>query len=409
MIRQTVFFILIIMFFSAAAAQKNSSYSINWKLAAVLPPLPGQSKSLGFAGAINGVDKDAFIIAGGANFPNGMPWDGGKKYYSDEIWVLQKSGEKYFWNKKVKDILPEPIAYCGNTSTDTGVVYVGGENKNGISNKSFLLNWDATKNKIIIKPLPDLPVALTNVAVTHIENIVYAAGGDEMKNSSASFFSINLNDPNPQWKRLPDLPVALANATAIAQSGNDGKEIFIIGGRTKTASGISDLHNTIFIFDPVKQSWKKGADIFDGKNTTNLSAASGVALGANEILMLGGDNGKVFHQIETYISEIEQAKTSEQKEKLTKEKNSLSIHHKGFDKSLLVYNTISDAWTKIGELTFPAQVTTTAVKWGNDIVVSNGEIKPGVRTPNVVIGLEIIGHKSTKHKGAQRKRSNLRN
>ena len=109
-------------------------------------------------------------------------------------------------------------------------------------------------------------------------------------------------------------------------------------------------------------------------------------MGKNEILITGGDNGKVFHRIETYISQIAQAKTAQEKEKLTAEKNTLSIHHKGFDKSLLLYNTISNAWTKIGEYPFAAQVTTAAVMWGNDIVISNGEIKPGVRTPDVVVG-----------------------
>ena len=374
------------------SAQKKYSPVIRWKLAAVLPPARDQSKSLGFAGAINGVNNNVLIVAGGANFPNGMPWEGGGKYYSNEIFVLQKIGNKYSWNKKVKSILPEPIAYCGNTSTDAGIVWVGGENENGISNKCFLLNWNAERNEIDVKPLPDLPFRLTNVAVTHIDNVVYAAGGDEVKNSSGSFFSIDLSDQNPQWKTLPSLPIALANATAIAQSANNKNEIFIIGGRSKTSSGISDLHNTTFIFDPLKQSWKKGADISDGKNTTNLSAASGVAFDKNGILITSGDNGKVFHKIETYISQIALTKNQQEKEELTKEKNNLSIHHKGFDKSLLLYNTISNAWTKIGELPFPAQVTTNAVLWGNNIVISNGEIKPGVRTPNVMIG-EVVGGK----------------
>ena len=53
---------------------------------------------------------------------------------------------------------------------------------------------------------------------------------------------------------------------------------------------------------------------------------------------------------------------------------------------MLLYNTKEGKWSKTGEYPYPAQVTTTAVKWGNDIVVSNGEIKPGVRTPDVMIG-----------------------
>ena len=317
-----------------------------------------------------------------------MPWEGGKKYYSNEIHVLQNQGGKFIWNKKVKSTLPEPIAYCGNTSSPAGVVYVGGENENGISNKCYLLNWNRKKTCIDIKQLPDLPLALTNVTVTNIDNVVYAAGGDQAKNSSNNFYCIDLNNSNLQWKILPGLPIALANATAISQSSNNGKEIFIIGGRTKTATGISALHNTTFAFDPVKQAWRKCADISNGKETTNLSASSGVALGKNEILITGGDNGKVFHQIEMYNLKITQANSSEEKAKLTGERNNLNIHHKGFDRRLLLYNTIRNAWTKIGELPFPAHVTTTDVKWKNKIVISNGEVKPGVRTPVVMAGEE---------------------
>jgi N-acetylneuraminate epimerase len=37
-------------------------------------------------------------------------------------------------------------------------------------------------------------------------------------------------------------------------------------------------------------------------------------------------------------------------------------------------------------LPFPAHVTTADVKWEGNIIVSNGEIKPGVRTPDVMMG-----------------------
>ena len=371
---------------STAQVKKKGEVSIKWKIAAEVPASNGQSKSLGFAGPINGVNNNVLVVAGGANFPDGLPWEGGKKYYSNEIFILQKAGKKFVWNKKVKNTLPEPIAYCGNTSTDLGIVYVGGENENGISDKAFIVNWNTAKNEIDTRPLPNLPVALSNIALTHIGNIVYAAGGDEEKQSSNSFFALDLNKKNQQWETLPHLPIALANATLTAQLGSDGENIYLIGGRSKTTSGTSTLHNTTFAYDATEKAWKKCADISDGKNTTNLSAAAGVAIDKNYILMVGGDNGRTFHKIETYISQIAKSNSPEEKEKLTKEKNALSIHHNGFYKGLLLYDTKRNKWTNIGDYPFPAQVTTTAVKWGNDIVISNGEIKPGVRTANVVIG-----------------------
>lgn len=386
MIRSVAFLLLIPILMTFDSCGQKPAIALSWKKIAVVPSPDEIHKSVGLAGAINGVNNDVLIVAGGSNFPDKLPWEGGKKSYYDNIFVLEKKGNKYEWNKKVKSVLPDPIAYCGNTSTPSGIVYVGGENEKGISNKCFLLKWDEEKNAIDVNPLPDLPLALTNVAVTNIENVIYAAGGDEIKSSSNRFYSLDLENKNSNWVGLPNLPIALANATAIAQNSKSGKEIFIIGGRSKNASGIGDLHNTTYAFDLQKGQWKKCADISDGIHTTNLSAASGVALGENGILITGGDNGKTFHLIETLIAKIAAAKNPEEKQKLTQEKNNLNIYHNGFDKSLWLYDTNDDVWTKIGELPFAAHVTTTDVKWGKKIIISNGEIKPGVRTPDVMMG-----------------------
>lgn len=355
--------------------------SISWKMAAQLPGA-NDKISIGVAGPVNGVSNHALLVAGGANFPNGMPWEGGKKFFSDEIHILEKKGDEFVWNKNVKDSLLEPIAYCGTASTKEGIVCVGGENEKGISKEVFLLNWDSLNNKVIIKSLPGLPLALTNVAVTHIGNVVYAAGGDERNCSSDRFLSLDLNDENSQWKSLTDLPLAVANASLIAQ----GNKLYLIGGRSKTSSGISELHHTTFVYDIDKRTWNKLANICDGKNTTNLSAAGAIAIGKNYILMIGGDDGETFHKIETYISQIAKANSPEEKAKLTEEKNALVIDHNGFSKKLLLYHIALDWWTNMGNYPYPAQVTTNAVMWGDDIVVSNGEIKPGVRTPDIIIG-----------------------
>lgn len=366
-------------------SQKKDITNVEWKIAAQLQNADG-TLSLGFAGPINGVSNDVLIVSGGANFQDKMPWEGGKKHYSDEIHVLQKQNGSFIWNKQLSNILPEPIAYCGNTSTDLGIVYVGGENEKGLSQKSFILNYRTDKNEVEVQSLPDFPMAITNIALTHIDNVVYAIGGDEAKNSSNLFFSLDLNDKSKSWKELPKLPLALANAVATVQKGKDGLNIYVIGGRTKTASGISDLHNTTFAFDVKKQTWKKCAFISDGENTTNFSAGAGVAIGKNSILIVGGDNGLVFHKIETYLSQIAQAKSSEEKERLITEKNILNTTHSGFYKGMLLYNTLTDKWVKIGELPFLAQVTTTATMWDGAVILSNGEIKPGIRTPNIMLG-----------------------
>ncbi|UFH45691.1 galactose oxidase [Flavobacterium galactosidilyticum] len=378
-------FISLIMATTDAFSQKKEVNHVDWTTAAQLQNSDG-SLSIGYAGPINGISNEVLIVSGGANFPDKMPWEGGKKSYSKTIHVLEKCKDQYTWNNEVKSVLPEAIAYCGSTSTDLGVVYVGGENENGLSNKSYLLKWNAAKKEVEAKVLPDFPFAIANISLTHIGKTVYAVGGDEAAKSSDFFASLDLNEANPQWKALPNLPLALANAVVIAQKGKNGVNIYVVGGRTKTASGISDLHNTTFVFDVKKQIWEAAATISDGKNSTNFSAGAGVAVGTHSVLIVGGDNGVIFHQIETYLSQIAQAESEELKAELIAKKNKLVTNHPGFFNGILLYNTLTNEWSKVGELPFLPHVTTPAVLWDKKIILSNGEIKPGIRTPNVMLG-----------------------
>lgn len=365
-------------------AQKTQVPRVEWTIAARLQNVDG-SAALGFAGAVNAVYDNVLIVAGGANFQDKKPWEGGTKSYSDEIHILEQTADGFSWNKDVRSRLPEPIAYCGNTSTPAGIIYAGGENDKGLSNKVYLINWDKNK-ELTIQQLKDLPFALTNIALTSIGNVVYAAGGDEAKSSSKVFFSIDLDQKSLGWTRLPDMPRAVGNAVLIAQKNKKGTQIYLIGGRTKRSSGISDLQHTTFLYDVKGKIWKEVAAISDGKDITNFSAGAGVAIGDHFILITGGDDGKTFHKIENYLAQIAICQYPETKNRLVKEKNDLNINHKGFYKGMLLYDTVKNTWTKIGDLPFPAQVTTTATMWNGRIILSNGEVKPGVRTPNVMLG-----------------------
>jgi N-acetylneuraminate epimerase len=372
--------------------QKGIYDPVKWQLVAKLPDANG-SVSTGFAGAINGVDNNVLIVAGGANFPDKLPWEGGRKHYADEVHILHRNGDTFLWDKNNALKLPGPVAYCGNTSTPAGIVYAGGENDKGLSDKAYLLKWDTGNDKLAVKRLPNLPVAVTNIALTSINNVVYAVGGDGAVNSVSLFCCMDLNNQLAGWQILPALPLPLANTVAITQHGPKGNYVYVIGGRSKMPSGISTLHSTVFRYDLSKGVWENCAQIADGKKVTNFSAGAGVAFGKHSILIIGGDNGMVFHKIETYLARIKKAISPTEKDKLIKEKNELNINHKGFYKGVLLYNTLENTWTKIGELPFAAHVTTTAVKWGDDVVISNGEVKPGIRTPDVMLGRILITEK----------------
>jgi N-acetylneuraminic acid mutarotase len=59
--------------------KKKRRLLCKWKIVAKLPVERGQQKALGFAGPVAGVHENVMIIAGGANFPDSMPWQNGRK------------------------------------------------------------------------------------------------------------------------------------------------------------------------------------------------------------------------------------------------------------------------------------------------------------------------------------------
>lgn len=345
----------------------------------------------GVAGPFVGISGDALIIAGGSNFPDKKPWEGGKKAYVDEVYILEKHhGSAYTWHVTR---LPEKLAYGASVTTSGGIVCIGGETPTGHSDKVFLLQWDAASRQLRYKDLPGPPTALANAGATVIDHTIYLAGGENATQALAGFFSLDLLHPTG-WQRLADVPVALSHPVAVGVSN----AIYLLGGRAKTPSGISTLHNTVFHYDVEKKSWRQMGDVGTGMATAHmpatgtatkplhLAAANAVADDHGGILLIGGDDGRIFHQLETLNAQIAATTDDIRRKQLQDQKLHLIDHHPGFWRGILRYDPAHDHWTAIGNLPVAAPVTTTAVRWGSRIVLPCGEIKPGTRTADIIMG-----------------------
>nr|WP_183567293.1 galactose oxidase [Mucilaginibacter sp. SP1R1]MBB6152232.1 N-acetylneuraminic acid mutarotase [Mucilaginibacter sp. SP1R1] len=373
-----------------AIAQKEKLNTIDWSVAAQLPAAAGMQKQLGLAGVFTGVSNNVLLIAGGSNFADGaMPWQGGKKLHFDDIYLLAKNAAGAFnWLKPAKAIhLKQKTAYGASTTVNNGVVCAGGETEDASSSKhAFIMRWDAIRQEVVFADLPPVPVSLANACMTSIGEVIYLIGGESEGKPTAQCFTLNLAAKGAQWQALPPLPLAMSHSVAVTQSNGKHPCVYVIGGRSSTASGISTLHNSTFCYDPEYKKWMRLKNVGDGLQITNISAATGVASGATDIVLIGGDKGDIFHRIETYNSLIAHAPDKEEKKCLQQEKIELLNHHPGFSKDVYVYNTVANSWRKLGALPFYGQVTTTAVKWGNEIFIPGGEIKPGTRTLAVTRG-----------------------
>lgn len=110
-----------------ATAQDKPLDKLIWSPLPDLPPAPGQTQQKGLAGAFSGVHQDALILAGGANFPQALPWEGGTKVWWDDIYVLVRQADgSYRWLTDPSWKLPQPLAYGVSIPTPEGLLCIGG-------------------------------------------------------------------------------------------------------------------------------------------------------------------------------------------------------------------------------------------------------------------------------------------
>ena len=112
-----------------------------------LPSIGGNFRPLpdpiGFAGPFAGTSGGALIVAGGANFPDKMPWEGGRKVWYDTAFVLDRTNGQ--WRSALK--LPRPLGYGVSVTTPDGVLCIGGSDATQHVRDVFLLRWRAGELK----------------------------------------------------------------------------------------------------------------------------------------------------------------------------------------------------------------------------------------------------------------------
>jgi len=362
-------------------AQKK--YKPRWSVVAHLPVNKKLGNQPGLAGVFAGTINNQLIIAGGANFPDSMPWKGGKKNYWDDIYIMNlNKKEKYSWESNGEYRLKEKIAYGASVQMKEGIVCIGGENEAGPSKNVFLLHGNDTEKKIVIKDLPELPFPLTNLSAVTVGADIYVAGGEASNGVSNHLLKLNIHEPANRWVELARIPVEVSHGAMAKQLKVDDLtyHIYLIGGRKKNENGISDFYSSVFEYDIEKNKWTRKTDM-----PYAVSAALTTGEGNNEIMVLGGDKGETFHKVETLMVAINSEKDETKKQQLIQQKNQLQINHPGFNRDVLIYNTEKDEWKLVGHIPFDSPVTTTVVKGDHRFYIPSGEIKAGIRTTQILM------------------------
>jgi N-acetylneuraminic acid mutarotase len=392
---------------SAAAA---GIVRLDWDELPGLPPSAGQTKQPGVAGPFAGVHGDALIVAGGANFPERLPWEGGAKIWWDDVWVLEKlSSAKPAWVTKSAGgeafKLPRRLGYGFSMSTADGVICAGGHDAERCYADVFMLSWDANARELRRITLPPMPEPLSFMAGALVDNTIYVAGGQttmKVAVPSSVFWALDLSKRGRpaefKWSVLPTWPgPPRILPVAAAQRSARGEEFFLFSGRRPQSGRATELLSDAYAFDPGARTWRRLPAIGDGaRQGLSVMAGSAAAVGAGDVLVFGGDRGELYSELEAHDLAIAALRTKlapapangraaleREIESRLDAKRKLYDAHPGFAREVLAYDTRRDTWRTVGQSPVPPQVTTFAVPYGRSILIPSGEIKPGIRTPAI--------------------------
>lgn len=339
---------------------------LTWKQLAPLPDAQG------FAAPFAGVAQDRLLVAGGANFPDGRPWTGAAKVWHDRVFVLE--APEGAWREAAR--LPRPLGYGVAISVPEGVLCLGGSDAREHVATVFLMRRE--ESGVAFEEYPPLPRALAHASGALVGSTVYIVGGNERPDAAPGrqLWALDLAAPSGsrRWRELEPLP---GRRRMLAVAGARDGFLFVFSGTDLAPDGNGGLKRE-YLRDAWRYrpagGWKRLADLPEPRVAAPGPA---VAAGAAQLLVLGGDNGANAGRA-----------------------GELRDRHPGFEPGILAYHTINDTWTTAGSLPkvvgpdpqsnpnagiWPP-VTTSVVVWRGKFVLPSGEVRPGVRTPRVLIG-----------------------
>ncbi|MCT4602975.1 MAG: sodium/solute symporter [Marinifilum sp.] len=364
-----------------------SAQQIEWQKINELPAINGYQHP-GLAGCFAGHHNDVLIIAGGANFPNARPWEGGEKKWYSDIYLLKNNEGNFQW-EKAKLKLPTPLAYGVSINTPNGVICIGGNNSKRNSDLVFRLTYK--NQEVHIDQLLSLHFSLSNMAGCLLNNSIYISGGQtsiQPPTTTNRLFKLNLNQQGTndfKWQELPSMPgTPRAFHLMAAQNDGDTDCLFVFSGRNFGHNQAPEILHDGFKYNPVLKEWyalpqprKEG---FPGM------AGNAIATGNEFILIPTGAKGDKFMKEWQLKQQLKAADTQEEKNKIQKQILDHLNNHPGFNTKGWVYNTITNTLSQEGTLPTQGIATAPLVEWNNDFYIISGEIKPGIRTPDIIKG-----------------------
>ena len=359
--RLIISFVLIALFTAYTMAQNSNSIQ---RLVGF--PTEEQGFDKGVSACYCGVINGYLYIAGGCNFPDKPVAEGGKKRFYKAIYAAKLNAESDRLEWKTVGRMPQPAAYGVSVTYENSLILVGGNNETGGLTTAIRLRPTATGMQQ--EALPSLPHALDNMAGAVVGHILYVVGGNCEGVATQKVWSLDLrNTAKEGWKEEPSIPgIARVQPIAAALAGG---LLGVWGGfAPKTDSKAAQLAMNGASYNAGCGTWTAlpaptdalGEEVFTGGATAIATPQKGVVVvgGVNKDVFLAAINklpeGYLLHEPEWYR----------------------------FNNRVLCYR--DGAWTQLFQHPSVARAGCALAYWDGWVYVVGGELKPGIRTPEIV-------------------------
>lgn len=343
----------------------------------------------GVSAAYAALINDRLIVAGGANFPGKLGFEGGAKAFYDEILIHDPSVGSW----RLAGRLPHPSAYGVSVAIPSGALWIGGNTASESLKSCFKLtlheNDTSTGYSIELSPFASFPATMDNFAGCAVGATVYVAGGNVNGKPSNAFHRVDTEDDGV-WTELPPFPGLPRVQPVMAAVEEEGKTaIYLLGGffggDGETAPAMA---TDVLRYDPAEERWDKVGQQMDPDTGEffSLGGATAMTIDNRFILCLGGVNHDIFLNAITTQHDINHHPTLTAEEKkqrnqeFSAEYMTQSIDYYRFNPECRVFDTKTGEWNTIDRTPNTARAGATLVWEGHTFYSVQGELKPGVRS-----------------------------
>lgn len=328
--------------------------------------------SLGVSACYAGQIGDYLVVAGGCNFPEaGKP----KRYYAG-VYAARIDRAALQW--RLVGFLPEAAAYGATFVSGDSLLFIGGNNTDHALAAVYSVRLNSAGTDVSINRLADLPATADNMAVALAGNDIFVVGGNQDGKPSADVLRYKLgansvnqgaNSTSSVNLRIPGAP----RVQPVAAAYND--KLYVWGGFYADGEQ-SKVHTDGYVYDVNAKEW--GAlSAPRSKDGEEMTLSGGIAWAdGDHLYATGGVNRTIF--LDAISGRYECVK----KDDYLKQ----SIDWYKFSGNLYVFDAVAGQWLTT---TFAnqalARAGAQAVPTQLGVYYIGGELKPALRTPEIVI------------------------